>query len=397
MFTLFFVFVVVLATITKRSLGLLSRINSHGIVPRKTFQRKLTPNSCPSLVSSSSSSNRNRRRFLYATVADERRRFRVAKKQELKIISFNILAPCYKRLKDGSGLMEAEHKDMYLERNQAICHQLLDTKADIICLQEFWCGSPETRKLYKDLLCGPGGYTLKELRRTSHWRQRDDGLACFVRDDRLVIQDTRHILFHDCGDRVAQMLLLALRPPIGSPRNTPSQQFIVVNTHLLFPHNEYSTKIRLREMAKILGFVDFYRVRELCSTICGRSDVRLPVIIAGDFNGSPSGKVYKYAMSQNYKSSFVEHVKKYPLAELEPAPAYFERRAELPLGTYFMVVCCVCFLKKRMTRVSSNTPFRYPFDRTVSSSRIHPHILHNTYILSHNLSYFRGNSILGRI
>ena len=27
--------------------------------------------------------------------------------------------------------------------------------------------------------------------------------------------------------------------------------------------------------------MDSYRVRELCSTICGRSDVRLPVIIAG--------------------------------------------------------------------------------------------------------------------
>ena len=293
MVSLLLVVVVVLSTITTKSHGL--RINNHGIIPRRIFQgQQLTPpNVCPSIVNSGSSINKNRRRSLnplYATVADERRRFRVAKKQELKVVSFNILAPCYKRLKDGSGLMEAEHKDMYLERNQAICQQLLDTKADVICLQEFWCGSPETRKLYKDLLCGPkgGGYTLKELRRTSHWRQRDDGLACLVRDDRLVIQDTRHILFHDCGDRVAQMLLLALRPPKGSPKNTPSQQFIVVNTHLLFPHNEYSTKIRLREMAKILGFVDFYRVRELCSTICGRSDVRLPVIIAGDFNGSPS-------------------------------------------------------------------------------------------------------------
>ena len=249
MLTFTFVVVVVLSTITTQSDGL--RIHRHGI-PRTTFQgQQLTPHACPSIISSSSSSNRNRRRSLsplYATVADERRRSRVAKKQELKVVSFNILAPCYKRLKDGSGLMEAEHKEMYLERNQAICQQLLDSKADVICLQEFWCGSTETKKLYKDMLCGPkgGGYTLKELRRTSHWRQRDDGLACFVRDDRLVIQDNRHILFHDCGDRVAQMLLLALRPPPEAPKNTPSQQFIVVNTHLLFPHNEYSTKIRLR-------------------------------------------------------------------------------------------------------------------------------------------------------
>jgi Endonuclease/Exonuclease/phosphatase family len=197
-----------------------------------------------------------------------------------KVVSFNILAPCYNKVKgevnpEGGAVMEAEFKDKYMERNQAICNQLIQSNADIICLQEYWSGSEELRDLYKSTLCGPkgAGYTFTEQRRTSHWRIRDDGLACFVKDERIVIQDTRAILFHDCGDRVAQMLLLALRPPVDAPSDTPAQQFICVNTHLLFPHNEYSTKIRLRELAKILGFVESYRMRELCSTICGRSDV----------------------------------------------------------------------------------------------------------------------------
>ena len=198
-----------------------------------------------------------------------------------KVVSFNILAPCYNKISGGErgsgtgAVMEAEFKDKYMARNQAICDQLLQSKADIICLQEYWSGSEELRDLYKKILCGPkgAGYTFTEQRRTSHWRIRDDGLACFIKNERLIVQDTRAILFHDCGDRVAQMLLLALRPPPNSPANTPAQQFICVNTHLLFPHNEYSTKIRLRELAKILGFVESYRMRELCSTICGRSDV----------------------------------------------------------------------------------------------------------------------------
>ena len=197
-----------------------------------------------------------------------------------KVVSFNILAPCYNKIHgvqnaEGGAVMEAEFKDKYMHRNQAICNQLIQSNADIICLQEYWSGSEELRDLYKSILCGPkgAGYTFTEQRRTSHWRIRDDGLACFVKDERITIQDTRAILFHDCGDRVAQMLLLALRPPIGAPSGTPAQQFICVNTHLLFPHNEYSTKIRLRELAKILGFVESYRMRELCSTICGRSDV----------------------------------------------------------------------------------------------------------------------------
>jgi len=231
----------------------------------------------------------------------------------LKIVSFNILAPCYNKLKcEGmESQIESEHREVYMARNKAICEQLLQSDADVICLQEFWFGSEDIRQLYTSMLCGAkgAGYSLKELRRTSHWRMRDDGLAAFVKDDRVVVQDTRAILFHDCGDRVAQMLLLALRPPAGAPANTPAQQFVCVNTHLLFPHNEYSTKIRLREIAKILGFIESYRMRELCSSVCGRSDVRLPIIIAGDFNGSPRGAVYKFARAQNYFSAFEEYYK----------------------------------------------------------------------------------------
>ena len=205
---------------------------------------------------------------------------RPTEETSFKVVSFNILAPCYNKLRDvhtadGGAKMEAEYADKYMARNQAIIDQLMQSNADIICLQEYWSGSEELRNLYKTILCGPkgAGYSFTEQRRTSHWRMRDDGLACFVKDARIIVQDTRAILFHDCGDRVAQMLLLALRPPVDAPPNTPAQQFICVNTHLLFPHNEYSTKIRLRELAKILGFVESYRMRELCSTICGRSDV----------------------------------------------------------------------------------------------------------------------------
>lgn len=85
------------------------------------------------------------------------------------------------------------------------------------------------------------------------------------------------------------------------------QQFILCNTHLLFPHNEYSTKIRLREAAKILGFVESYRQRQLCTSICGRSDVKIPVILNGDLNGSPRGSVFKYIKGQNFLSVLENH------------------------------------------------------------------------------------------
>ena len=102
-------------------------------------------------------------------------------------------------------------------------------------------------------------YTMRELRRTAHWRTRDDSIVTFVKSDRIVIQDAKNILFHDAGDRVALLLLLGLRSggsaeaaAAGVETAAPLQQFICINTHLLFPHNEFSTKIRMREITKIL-------------------------------------------------------------------------------------------------------------------------------------------------
>lgn len=230
-----------------------------------------------------------------------------------KLITFNILAPCYKRLPPSPSaasstasstptprVYESEQPALYMQRNQKICKQLLETKADVICLQEFWSGGSDLVELYQQSF-QQAGYAMKTLPRTSHWRSRTDSLVIFVKLGTFQIEDIQEILFHDCGDRVALMMLLAYQP-VTNP-NIPPQRLICINTHLLFPHNPYSSKIRLREVTKILGFVDSYKQRELCTTLCGRSDVKLPVIITGDFNGSPRGHVYQFMKSQNFQSA----------------------------------------------------------------------------------------------
>ena len=231
----------------------------------------------------------------------------------IKIASFNILAPPYKKVKiEDKFIRESELTSTFLERNKQICALLLRVNPDVICIQEFWETSSELKELYKEQLCDEAGYLMLTLPRTSHWRKRDDGLAMFIKESKLVLQDYQEILFHDCGDRVAQLALLAVRPTYIAPihpfseQHAPLQQFICVNTHLLFPHNTYSTNIRLREVTKIMGFVESYRQLELCTTICGRDDVRIPVLIAGDFNGSPRGAVYSLMTSQNYRSALEE-------------------------------------------------------------------------------------------
>jgi mRNA deadenylase 3'-5' endonuclease subunit Ccr4 len=66
--------------------------------------------------------------------------------EQIKVVTFNILAPCYKRLpivadniadKQARKTLEAEFEDLYLSRNQEIIQELIRCDADIICLQEY--------------------------------------------------------------------------------------------------------------------------------------------------------------------------------------------------------------------------------------------------------------------
>lgn len=256
-----------------------------------------------------------------------------------KIASFNILAPIYNRADiNGLHIRESENQEKFISRNIEICDLIESTGADIVCIQEFWGANQYLQELYTERIGSKLGYTIKELPRTSEWGKRDDGIALFIKEERLIIQDYQEILFHDCGDRVAQLVLLALLPQPQTPypqsvlstqndkpmEKLPPQQILCVNTHLLFPHNEYSTNIRVREVTKILGFAETYRQTELCTTICGRSDVRIPVIIAGDFNGSPRGSVYQLMKSQNYLNAMEEFQNVSSLSKI------LKRRKHLP-------------------------------------------------------------------
>lgn len=102
------------------------------------------------------------------------------------------------------------------------------------------------------------------------------------------VLDARDVLFNDCGDRVACALRVRRRDGLEA---------LVVNTHLLFPHNENSSLIRLRECFKILEYL-----RGMMNEPALRGK-KVPVIVAGDFNGSNKGRVYKFFQSQGFVSA----------------------------------------------------------------------------------------------
>ncbi|XP_022722698.1 uncharacterized calcium-binding protein At1g02270-like [Durio zibethinus] len=208
--------------------------------------------------------------------------------------TFNILAPIYKRLshKD-QNCRESDYRAYWLARNDRILDSLLHERSSIICLQEFWVGNEELVNMYEKRL-GDAGYLNFKLGRTNN---RGDGLLTAVHKDYFRVIKYRELLFNDCGDRVAQLLHVELATPASLYRNNDTcQEILIVNTHLLFPHDSSLCIVRLHQVYKILQYVESYQKEYKLSP--------LPIMLCGDWNGSKRGHVYKFLRSQGFVSSY---------------------------------------------------------------------------------------------
>ncbi|OVA19934.1 Endonuclease/exonuclease/phosphatase [Macleaya cordata] len=220
----------------------------------------------------------------YATMADPC----------ISCTTFNILAPIYKRLdKENQSRRESEYKAYWFSRNQSILDRLLYDRSSIICLQEFWVGNEELVEMYEKRL-GDAGYINFKLARTNN---RGDGLLTAVHKDHFSILDYRELLFNDFGDRVAQLLHVESVVPFSQCRHKNIQQeILIVNTHLLFPHDSSLSIVRLHQVYKILQYVEAYQKENKLNSI--------PILLCGDWNGSKRGHVYKFLRSQGFVSSY---------------------------------------------------------------------------------------------
>ncbi|XP_031498680.1 uncharacterized calcium-binding protein At1g02270 [Nymphaea colorata] len=206
--------------------------------------------------------------------------------------TFNILAPIYKRL-GSETCRESEFRDYWFTRNQSILDRLIFERSSIICLQEFWVGNEELVGMYEKRL-GEAGYISYKLARTNN---RGDGLLTAIHKDAFTVVNDRELLFNDCGDRVAQLLHVRSVIPFWQNQNDDIQQeILIVNTHLLFPHNSSLSIVRLHQVYKILQYVEAYQEMYMLDPV--------PVILCGDWNGSKRGHVYKFLRSQGFISSY---------------------------------------------------------------------------------------------
>ncbi|KAJ6679939.1 ENDONUCLEASE/EXONUCLEASE/PHOSPHATASE FAMILY PROTEIN [Salix purpurea] len=208
--------------------------------------------------------------------------------------TFNILAPIYKRVdQKNQSLRESNFRAVWLSRNQKILNWLLHERSSIICLQEFWVDNEELVHMYQQRL-GDAGYVTFQLARTNN---RGDGLLTAVLKDHFTILNYRELLFNDCGDRVAQLLHVQLAFPFSQNQEGDAQQeFLLVNTHLLFPHDSCLSVARLHQVYKILQHVEQYQRENKLNNAS--------ILLCGDWNGSKRGQVYKFLRSQGFVSSY---------------------------------------------------------------------------------------------
>ncbi|GMI75956.1 hypothetical protein like AT1G02270 [Hibiscus trionum] len=208
--------------------------------------------------------------------------------------TFNILAPIYKRLdQQNQSVRESDFRAFWLARNEKIINWLLYERASIICLQEFWVGNEELVHMYEEKL-GDAGYNTFKLARSNN---RGDGLLTAINKEYFKVLNHRELFFNNFGDRVAQLLHVQSIVPFSRNQNdSVEQEIIIVNTHLLFPHDSSLSIVRLHQVYQILQYLETYQRENKLS--------QMPVILCGDWNGSKRGHVYKFLRSQGFVSSY---------------------------------------------------------------------------------------------
>lgn len=206
----------------------------------------------------------------------------------LSLMTFNLLAPCYFR---HGGRVESDDPTAFLSRAQAAIHAIKREQCDLVCLQEFWFNR-EYQRAFRAAF-HPTHY-LHSVKRPG---DKQDGLAVFVDKRKFELHYVENVdLVEEAGDRVALLMHVATkwnraRAPL------PQRSFIVVNSHLTFPHNDMYASLRLNQIDRVLSAVRKYIARQDLHDV--------PVLLCGDFNDY-NDPVYRLVTKHGFASMFAQ-------------------------------------------------------------------------------------------
>jgi protein angel len=209
---------------------------------------------------------------------------------KLKLATFNMLAPCYKRLKGrrdpvtGRRVLE-KNVDWRTRAEQALVFFRLELlpKFELIALQEFWL-EDDYVEMFRTLL-GALGYSLHILRR--HPTRKEDAVAFLCRTSALQVKSYAHITLCEVTNRVALLMWLV--------HNESKRNIIVANTHLSFPHTPLDAEGQIEQIDILLHAMNtFANVKSDCP-----DSTR---IIMGDFNVETDSQVCHHLTQSGYIS-----------------------------------------------------------------------------------------------
>lgn len=210
----------------------------------------------------------------------------------ITVVTFNMLAPCYKRqfAADGTERRDREGDNDYLwkSRFDVILNMLvtLSPMPDVICLQEVWfCPSYISRL---ERILSPHYFIFYAQR-----PGKPDGLAT------LIHRSSRNVRAPTCGevlilDRSGDRVALPVTASTGFLATSP---LLIINTHLTFPHCIRDSVRRKRQASTLATYVD----DRISATVDGH---HLQVILSGDFNSDNDSPVATLLHNARFVNSY---------------------------------------------------------------------------------------------
>ncbi len=209
----------------------------------------------------------------------------------IRISSFNLLAPCYKRLAkrdEVTGRRKRESSDYETWNKRAVStidffDKVLYPSSDIIAFQELWLDN-DYLKLITDNI-SKSNYSIYMLQRTG---EKNDAVALAYNNALFSIKGHEHIYLCSQGDRVALLLWLC--------HTATNKNLLIASTHLSFPHNVFDRMNQMRQMQTLTEAIDMYISKNNVGAATN--------IILGDFNVEGKSPVCDHLRDSGYFSSF---------------------------------------------------------------------------------------------
>lgn len=207
------------------------------------------------------------------------------------IISFNLLAPVYKRLQSldlhtGNRKRESQNQELWRGRAQRTVQFLRDEilpDTDILGMQEFWV-DPHYQSIFENDFRSRG-FELRHLQRSGG---KLDAVALAIKKSVFRIVDSDNVYLCTLSDRVALVLWLQ---HLETGRNV-----LVANTHLSFPHTALDKLNQIRQMKTLTSTMEEFANRH--------GITHAARIIIGDFNVEYTSAVCEHLRSDGYVSCF---------------------------------------------------------------------------------------------